>query len=123
MQKTIKDAREFSDKALTSSMVIDNALTELKEYDVPALSAKLDKLEYCFNILNSIYVPELPEIKAVPKVRSINIYNPKIPELRLPRISDIRNKLPKIPNLAPLAEEIRVLKTNVCPTCGRSFEC
>lgn len=123
LQATVKAAREFGEKSRNNSMIIESALSELKEYNILALSSKLSKLEGYFNILNSIYVPDLPEIKAVPKVRSLNIYNPKLPMIKIPRIVDFRSCIPQIPDVTELASEIKTLKSNVCPTCGRSFEC
>lgn len=123
LEETTKTARDFRDKSLTAIQIIDSALSELQVYDTVKISKRLDELIGYFDILSSIYIPQIPKVEAVPNVRSLNIYKPSIPTIRLPKVVDVRANLPQMPDIVSIAKEIATLKSNVCPTCGRSFGC
>lgn len=99
----------------------NTVINSLHFYDTDKEVKARDKLKYYQNVLSHAYIPELPEIKGVPKVTTLNVYIPVLPTIKYPRILDISCD---IPDIIPLAREIASLKDNKCPTCGRRFcEC
>lgn len=123
MEETVKIARDFREKSLVSAQIVDNALGELQTYDTAKISQRLEQLIGYFNTLSSIYIPNIPKVEAVPRVHFTHTYKPIIPSIKLPKVIDVRSKVPSIPDVTGLANEIQTLKSNVCPTCGRSFGC
>lgn len=121
LTETTQEARRMQDRSISNAMVLENALGELKVYDTEKLADQLGKLERYFNILSTVYIPELPVIVPVPRVKFLEVYNPILPEIKYPRIIDTSKFVVDIPDVAPIRKEIEVLKSNVCPTCGRSF--
>lgn len=121
IETTLKEARDMRERSQTAATVISNTLNQIQEYDTATLGNLLDKMEDCFNILSSIYVPTIPDIEAVPNVRSLSIHTPKIPAIVEPRIIDTRAMIIQFPDIKGLVDEIETLKAGTCPTCGRSF--
>ena len=116
----IKNSRQVRDVNNQKIQSLILARDGLEVYDTEALKVKRDKLIKYYNRLNGIYLPKIPEIKAVPKVRYSTIYEPKLPVIKYPRILDIHCN---IPDILPIAREIKILCENKCPTCGRGFDC
>lgn len=98
----------------------NTALEQLEVYDVEALQAKRDKMQMLYNRLAGIYFPTLPKIRPVPKVSFSDIQFPDLPKIKYPRIMNVSCA---IPDITPIAQELKVLKENKCPTCGRGFDC
>lgn len=118
--QTIKDTRHFRDQAVQSANAMRSTLHDLKVEDVTALNTKLIKLRSLLNTLDSVYFPQIPEIKPVPNVKYIELYTPQIPKVKFPRIIQIDYN---IPDIIPIWNELKTLRENRCPTCGRGFDC
>ena len=120
LEQTLSDARSFREKCISEVTTYANALSNLKVEPIVPMQEKREKLDYYLRNLEKIYFPTIPEIKAVPKVYFTDIYTPKLPEIKYPRIVSVNCTLPDI---LTLAEELRVLREHRCPTCGRGFDC
>lgn len=119
-EATIKDARSFREQSIQQVRTYSSSLNDLVVEDVQPLVERLEKLRYLQRNLSVIYIPTIPEIKAVPKVHFAEVYSPKLPAIKYPRIVNVSCN---IPNILPVAQELKTLKEHRCPTCGRGFEC
>lgn len=135
LQQLAKDARTCKDAANSKLRLAETAKHELKEVDLDELKSQKEKLEYYYSFFEHFYLPELPELKAVPKINFIHVEHPNIPELKavpkvelhnvpVPNVPKIR--FPKvhsicisIPDITEVAMDIATIKENRCPTCGR----
>lgn len=120
LEQLLSDSREMRNRADSNLKVLDNALHELKDYDTDTIREELVQLQRWYNFLSAVYIPIIPEILPVPRVHSISVYKPRIPNIVWPKVIDVKVS---IPDITQIAEDIKVLRQNVCPTCGRSFEC
>ena len=77
-------------------------------------------MEYLLRNLNNIYFPTIPDIVPVPKVKYVDIYKPNIPAIKYPHII---NACVNIPDILPIAKDLKALRERKCPTCGRGFDC
>lgn len=116
MEATIKQAQEIREKAASSIPVLNDTLSSIVVYDDEALAEKQRELVSYYEILSTIYIPEIPEIHAVPNVRTVSVYAPKIPRISLPRIYDIHCS---IEDITREASDLKEVKEGKCPTCGR----
>lgn len=116
---TLKETRSFRENCITQVRTYSSALNGLKVEDTQPLLKQNDMLEVLLNDLKQFYFPVTPVIKFVPKVSFIEIYEPKLPTVYCPELVDCSCKLPDV---SSLLNEMRLLKENTCPTCGRSFE-
>lgn len=119
-KETLSDARKFRDNAASSARVITSTLNNLVIHDVEALSVKRQKVEFYYRNLGAIYLPKLPVIKPVPKVRMYSVHTPKLPTIKYPRLYSISCT---IPDITPIANDLKALREKKCPTCGRGFTC
>lgn len=119
-EKTIKDARSFRESYITEIRTYTNACQGLHVEDIQPLEELKGKLEYYHRNLSKVYFPQLPEIQAVPTVHYVDLYVPTLPTIIYPKILDISCELPDI---VPLMMELEDLRNNVCPLCGRGFDC
>lgn len=119
-EETLKEARNFRDKTIQQVRTYSSALHDLKVEEVQPLLDKREKLAYLYRNLNAVYLPTIPEIKAVPKVHFADVYNPILPEIKYPRIISVSCT---IPDILDVANEVKVLKEHRCPMCGRGFDC
>lgn len=120
MQQTIKDARSFKDDSVTKVRVMQASIADLKIFDIEELTAKRDKLTKLYKTLSTIYFPTIPEIKPVPKVKFVSVHQPTIPSIKYPKIVKVDCN---IPDIIPVAMELKDLRNRKCPTCGRGFDC
>lgn len=135
LQGLLKDARTCRDAATANFRASQQALSELKFVDIEQLKRKREQLQYYNKFLGTLYVPTVPELRAVPKVTFVSVYSPNIPELTaVPKVSFYSVHTPKIPairfpkvyrfnvsipDITALAKDMTSLKNNTCPTCGR----
>ena len=115
----LSDLRKLRESYNQQMQTYLTANADLVIENTEPLEKKLEKLERCKRNLQSIYIPNIPEIKAVPNVHYIDIKEPVLPKIKYPRIIDINCT---IPDITPVAEELRILKEHRCPTCGRGFD-
>lgn len=113
-------ARKSRDVNVQKARTYNEALQSLEVYDVKLLSEYKAVLEKYYKRLSTLYIPKLPEIKAVPKVHFSDIAFPTLPTIRYPRIMNVKCS---IPDITGIASELKTLKANKCPTCGRGFDC
>ena len=119
-EETIKESRSFREQYANQARTLYSALEELTIEDSEPLITKKEKLEYFKRNLSCVYFPNIPEIKAVPKVHFADIYVPSIPVVKYPRIVSVSCT---IPDIIPVAQELKILREHKCPTCGRGFDC
>lgn len=120
MENTLSETRQFRDACAAQARTIKPALQELHIGDVEALTERRNKLFRYYSILSHIYIPTLPEIKAVPKVRITNVYIPTLPTVKWPKV---HNVYLNVPDIMPVASELKSVREGKCPTCGRGFNC
>ena len=140
LELTVKEAKTLRDKFVTQSTSYQSLMNELKIEDVAGMDVKVENMRKYLGILQSIYFPTLPEVRAVPKVVTAPVYIPTIPKIRAvpkvvlvtnvsyptlpriryPRILDIHCELPDVLNIAHDMAELRARR---CPTCGRGWDC
>lgn len=120
MENTLSETRQFRDACAAQARTIKPALQELHIGDVEALTERRNKLFRYYSILSHIYIPTLPEIKAVPKVRITNVYIPTLPTVKWPKVHNIYLD---VPDIMPVASELKSVREGKCPTCGRGFNC
>lgn len=120
MENTLSETRQFRDACAAQARTIKPALQELHIGDVEALTERRNKLFRYYSILSHIYIPTLPEIKAVPKVRITNVYIPTLPNVKWPKV---HNVYLDVPDIIPVASELKSVREGKCPTCGRGFNC
>lgn len=120
MTATLKDARSFRDDCVSKVRLLQATTAELQIHDIEALTEQKEKLTRYYNILSKIYIPKLPTIEPVPKVKYVNIYIPRIPDIKYPRFIDLSCN---IPDIVPVASELKALRNKTCPLCGRGFGC
>lgn len=120
MENTLSETRQFRDACAAQARTIKPALQELHIGDVEALTERRNKLFRYYSILSHIYIPTLPEIKAVPKVRITNVYIPTLPNVKWPKV---HNVYLDVPDIMPVASELKSVREGKCPTCGRGFNC
>lgn len=118
LEVLVKDARHYRDEFVSQANAINSALHDLKVEEAQPLCDMRSKLAYYYNVLSKIYIPNIPEIKGVPNIQFANVQEPKLPEIHYPTILDVSCS---IPDILPLAAEIKTLKEHRCPTCGRGF--
>jgi hypothetical protein len=138
-ENTLKDARSFREQCIQQVRTYSSSLNELKVEPIAPLIEKSEKLSYYFRNLEGVYLPNLPEIhavpvvhfanvympelpviKAIPRVHYASIYSPSIPVIRYPKIMNISCH---IPDIISVASELKALREHKCPTCGRGFDC
>lgn len=120
LSNTLQEARNFRDQCAASARAIQPALQDLKIYDVEVLRAKREKMFRYYKILSKLYFPTLPEIHAVPKVRFVAVHTPQLPKIKWPKVRSVSCT---IPDILPIARELKAVKEGKCPTCGRGFDC
>ena len=120
MENTLAETRQFRDACAAQARTIKPALQELHIGDVEALTERRNKLFRYYSILSRIYIPTIPEIKAVPKVRITNVYIPTLPKIKWPKVHNIYLN---VPDILPVANELKSVREGKCPTCGRGFNC
>lgn len=120
MENTLSETRQFRDACAAQARTIKPALQELHIGDVEALTERRSKLFRYYSILSRIYIPTIPEIKAVPKVRITNVYIPTLPKIKWPKVHNIYLN---VPDIIPVARELKSVREGKCPTCGRGFNC
>lgn len=120
LEATLKTTRDTRDKWTKDAQAYMTARAQLTTEDTVPLQEKLERMEYLLRNLNNIYFPTIPDIKPVPKVKFVDIYNPKIPKIKYPHII---NACVNIPNILPIARDLKALRERKCPTCGRGFDC
>lgn len=120
MENTLSETRQFRDACAAQARTIKPALQELHIGDVEALTERRNKLFRYYSILSRIYIPTIPEIKAVPKVRITNVYIPTLPKIKWPKVHNIYLN---VPDILPVANELKSVREGKCPTCGRGFNC
>lgn len=120
MDKTLSEARSFRDQCVAQTRTITPALQELQIGDIEAMTARRDRLMKYYNVLSKVYIPSIPEIKAVPKVNLVTVYFPIIKAVHWPKV---HNVYLNIPDIIPVATELQAVKEGKCPTCGRGFNC
>lgn len=118
-QTVLTDARRLKDTSATSIRTLEAALRELKVYDVDALRTRREKLDYYKRNLQAIYIPTIPEIKAVPNVKLARVHVPRMPKISYPKIYNIKCS---IPDIRDIAADIKSLRERKCPMCGRGFD-
>ena len=118
LEETLKTTRKFRDDAIASTRVISSALNQLVVHDVESLYSIKERLEYYKSTLSGIEFPVIPEIKAVPKIKFISYYKPEIPKIKLPKLMTY---MERIPNIIPVARELKEVSNYICPTCKRRF--
>lgn len=117
---TLKEARSFREKWVQSASTYTVALHELKVENTAPLEERRCRLERLLRNLEAIYFPNIPDITPVPKVRFAAVHKPSIPAIKYPRILQVGCT---IPDIIPVAEELKTLKEHKCPMCGRGFDC
>lgn len=117
-QETLKETRTFKDNAVAQTRIINGTLSGLQIYDMELLSEYKQKLEYYNRNLGAVYFPRIPEIPAVPEFTLHYYYTPKLPDIDIPQVYQIRCE---IPDIIPIAEDLEKLKNHECPVCGRRF--
>lgn len=115
LSKTTKDTK---DTCVNKIVATKSLLKNLPIYDIDVLRVQRARLAELYRNLSAVYFPTIPEIEPVPNVKFHELYVPRIPEIKYPRIYDIQCRLPDI---LPIARDIKILKENRCPTCGRGF--
>ena len=120
MENTLSETRQFRDACAAQARTITPALQELHIGDVEALTERRNKLFRYYSIRSRIYIPTIPEIKAVPKVRITNVYIPTLPKIKWPKVHNIYLN---VPDIIPVASELKSVREGKCPTCGRGFNC
>ena len=120
LETTLSDARKFKDNAVAQTRIISSTLSGLEIHDIDALNTRKEKLEYYYRNLSAVYLPTLPVVKPVPKVRINPYYVPRLPKIKYPRVVSVKCA---IPDITQLAQEIATLKEHKCPMCGRGFDC
>jgi len=119
-ETVLKDARTFREQSITQVRTYSSALNDLVIEDAIPLVEKREKLAYYSRNLSKVYFPNIPEIKAVPKVHFANVHVPNLPKIKYPRIISLQCEIPDITNVA---QELQTLLEHKCPMCGRGFEC
>lgn len=117
---TIKDTRKLRDNYQSQVATITSTLADLKVEEIAPLQDKKLALLKFMRILETIYFPNVPEIKPVPNVSYVEVYKPVLPALKYPRIIQLSCK---IPNILPIASDLKQLSEHKCPMCGRGFDC
>lgn len=120
LEMTLKTARDTRDKWTRDAQAYMTARAQLTTEDVVPLQEKLQRLEYIYRCLDTIYFPTIPDIKFVPKVHYVDIKYPTIPEVKYPRIIDL---CVNIPDITQTIKDLTSLREHKCPTCGRGFDC
>ena len=113
---TLKQAQEIRDRAVAAIPVIEDTLAQIEVYDVDALVERQSELVRYFNVLNNIYIPNIPEIEAVPEVKFLSVYTPTLPEVVYPKVFSVGCN---IPDITGIAREVNEILDGKCPTCGR----
>jgi hypothetical protein len=119
-ENTIKETRQFRDNSVQQANAMRSTLHDLVVEDTTELVLKLNKARRLLKNLEALYIPTIPEIKAVPNVKYVEVYNPSLPAVKYPRIVQVSFD---IPDIKPIWDELNILKQNKCPTCGRGFDC
>ena len=119
-ENTIKETRQFRDSSVQQANAMRSTLHDLVVEDTTELVLKLNKARRLLKNLEALYIPTIPEIKAVPNVKYVEVYNPSLPIVKYPRIVQVSFD---IPDIKPIWDELNILKQNKCPTCGRGFDC
>lgn len=119
-ETTLKDARSFREQCIQQVRTYSSALKDLTTEPIAPMQEKRELLCRYLRNLEKIYFPTIPEIKAVPRVHYVEIHQPVLPTVKYPRIVDIQFS---IPDIVPVASELKTLREHRCPTCGRGFDC
>lgn len=118
MEQLIKETRTAKENAVTRIQQTQATLSQLAFYNIDEEMSQREKLEFYRRNLSIAYIPQLPEIVPVPDVKIINLHVPVLPPICYPKVYDIQCN---IPDIYTLANEIKQLENNICPTCGRRF--
>lgn len=120
IENTVKETRKLREQWISEFKTYSEAIRNLNIEERGPMQVRLETLERCNRNLSAIYFPTIPEIKAVPKVKYANVYIPGIPAIKYPKIL---NMCVNIPDILPIASELKTLREHKCPTCGRGFDC
>lgn len=119
MTKTISEVKKYRDLYSAKLTTLFQTLRGLVIEDVDPMQEKLDKLNRYYRNLSCVYIPTIPEIHGVPDVKLTNLYVPKIPTIKYPKLYGLKCN---IPDILPVARELKALNERKCPTCGRRFD-
>lgn len=116
MDATIKQAQEIRERAAASIPTLTDTLNAIKVYDEEKLAERQHLLAGYFNVLSTIYIPDIPDIKGVPVVHTVSCYIPHVPKVSLPEVYDIHCN---IVDISKEATDLKEVMEGKCPTCGR----
>ncbi len=119
MENFLGEVRKLKESYNQQQRAYMQTLSTLVIEDTEPLIAKTEKLEKCYRNLSVVYFPNIPDIKPVPVVHYIDMYTPKIPKIKFPRIVWASCD---IPDITKIAAELKTLREHKCPTCGRGFD-
>jgi len=117
MEETVKQAQEVREKASNAIPLLTETLNAITIFDEEALAEKQRKLIGYYDVLSTIYIPDIPDIQAVPKVDTLDVYIPSVlPVINFPKVYDVKCSIEDIRREAADLQEVLDGK---CPTCGR----
>lgn len=121
LEAFLQETRKLKDSYTQQQNAYIQTLATIQIEDTKPLMDKIAVMERCQKVLSSVYFPDIPEIRPVPKVHYVTLYKPQIPVVKFPRIVNVSCS---IPDISQLAADIKMLQEHKCPTCGRGFgEC
>lgn len=121
LEAFLSETRKLKDNYTQQQNAYIQTLATIQIEDTAPLVEKIAIMERCQRILSTVYFPDIPEIRPVPKVHYVTLHKPNIPEIKYPRIVNVSCS---IPDISQLVADIKMLQDHKCPTCGRGFgEC
>lgn len=116
--------------------VYKKTMNDFEIYDIEDRERRIAKLKKLCDVLDRIYFPVIPTIPNMKEVKYYDIHYPTIPDLpnmqqvkyydinyptipkiNYPKIYDIH--IPVIEKIGQIVKDIKELKAQRCPTCGR----
>ncbi len=118
VKAVIKEAAELRDQAAAKINTCNTVIQSLQMFDLEKEQDRYNTFSKYYSVLSKVYIPVIPHIEPVPEVHVYSVHRPVLPNVLYPQFYDIQVK---IPDILPLAEEIRMLRNRVCPVCKRRF--
>lgn len=136
LEKLIKDTKEKRKEFQHKQEVAEATFTALQCWDLEQETHMRDTCRMLATVLESLSIPLMPQVRPVPDIQicptvppmptvrpvpqvTLCPTVPPMPRVRYPKFLTVFVDL--LPDIVPVASELRELKEGTCPTCKRRF--
>lgn len=117
IEKLMKESKRQRNEIVHAFEVAQATYAALQYWDVEEEQQIKDKCLMLAQHIESLAVPPMPEVTAVPDVTILPVFDTPIPKVRYPEF--LPEFTVQLPDISHSAYEYHTLKSGVCPICER----